>query len=146
MTYSRVLDQYKKTHVETAGKLDLVLMCYEKAVEVIRQAGKLHEEKRFEEKAQRLKKAIDILTQLQSCLNFEGGGELARNLDSIYAYLIRRLVEGDLQKNISAFDEAVRILSELKEAWNQIATGQTLKAAPRRQTAGPERILVQLAA
>lgn len=122
MTYGRLLGQYKKVDVETAGKIDLVVMCYEKATEMIWQAKKLCQEKRIEEKARRLQKAMDIVNQLQVCLNFEKGGQIAKNLDSIYTYLTRRLLEGDIKKDLAAFDEAIHILDELRDAWQKIAS------------------------
>lgn len=117
MGYGRTLGQYRKTEVATAGKMDLVIMCYEKSIQYTKQAKEQYEAGAFENKAKFLQKALDTISELQFCLNFEKGGEIAKNLDAIYSYLTRRLIQGNIEKDYSAFDEAVRLLSELKEAW-----------------------------
>lgn len=121
MGYQGKAGQYKRLNIETAGKLDLILMCYEKSIEMLRHARAHLEGKEYEKKAGKLQKAIDIIHQLQACLNFEQGGQIARNLDSIYNYLVRRLLDGDLKKDAGAYDEVIGILSELKEAWEGVA-------------------------
>ena len=146
MTYSRRLGQYKKVGVETAGKLDLVIMSYDKALEMLRHAKQHYVERRFEEKAADLKKALDIINSLQSAINFEKGGEIAKNLDSIYTYLTRRLLEGDSRKDMTVFDEAIRILSELGEAWRSIASGDRTDADRIPVLPQPEMKVTQIAA
>ncbi|MDD5206638.1 MAG: flagellar export chaperone FliS [Desulfobacterales bacterium] len=121
MTYRKMLGEYRRLNVETAGKLDLVLMCYEKTIEVIRQGKEHLQEQEYEKKAGKIQKAIDIIHELQNCLNFEQGGQIARNLDSIYSYVVRRLLEGDAKKDARAYEEVIGILSELKEAWEGVA-------------------------
>lgn len=146
MTYQKMLGQYKRLNVETAGKLDLVLMCYEKTIELLRQARRCYEEGAFAEKARKLQKALDILMELQSSLNFEKGEQIANNLASLYTYLTRRLLEGDRGKDLRAFDEAIRLLSELKDAWQQIASGQHSQSDPETHAPQTRAGLGQLAA
>ena len=124
MAYGRILNQYQKTNIETAGKVDLVIMCYEKAIQFLNQARDFYERNEFENKAKAIQKALAILNELQTCLNIEQGGQIARNLDAIYSYLTRRLLEGDINRDVTSLEEAVRILSELKEGWEGI-TSQT---------------------
>jgi len=146
MSYKRMLGQYNKLNVETAGRLDLVLMCYEKAIESLWQARNSYEEGRFEQKARKLQRGLKILQELQGCLNFEKGGQIARNLDAIYGYLTRRLLEGDVKRDLTAFDEAVRILTDLKESWQGIASENPGKAAVLEPDAQTETHRQQVAA
>jgi flagellar secretion chaperone FliS len=136
MTYSRMLGQYKRVGVETAGTTELVVMCYEKALEMIRSAKRFYEEKEFEKKGKALEKALEVINALQSNLNMEKGGQIATNLQAIYIYLTRRLLEGDIRKDLTAFDEALRILSELKEAWAAIASPSRSKPEAIREAGG----------
>ena len=68
--------------------------------------------------------------------------EVARNLDSLYNYMLRRILEGDVKKDVKAFDEVILMLSELESAWKEIScapevscfthdTGQEKSAASR---------------
>ena len=121
MTYERLSSQYEKTEVETSGKLDLVIICYEKAIHFLMQAKSDFEKNRIEQKARKMQMALAIINELQSCLNIEKGGQVAKNLDSIYTYLTQKLLLGDIKKDLTAFDDAIGILNELKGAWEEIA-------------------------
>lgn len=123
--YGKMLAQYQRTKVETAGKMELIVMCYEKTLQALHEAKAFIEAKEYEKKSRKLKLALDIIHGLQASLNFEKGGQIAKNLDSIYSYVTRRLLQGDIQKEIAVYDECIRILSELKEAWEKIDSGQT---------------------
>ena len=122
MTYGRMLAQYRKTDVETAGRLDLVIMCYENAIRFLKQAKGHYESNAFEEKARALQKVFDIISELKGALNIEKGEKIAINLNAIYDYLLRSLLEGDLRRDLNAFESAIRIMAELKEAWETIAS------------------------
>lgn len=122
MTYRKSIGLYKKTGVETARKIDLVIMCYEKTIQFLNQAKVHFEENEFEKKAMKMQKAMDIISELLCSLDLEKGGQIASNLAGIYGYLIRRLLQGDSIKDLTAFDEAINIMSELREAWEGIAS------------------------
>jgi flagellar secretion chaperone FliS len=120
MGYGKVLNQYKRSSIETAGKLDLVIMCYDKATLCLAQAKEHIKEKEVEKKVQKFQKALNIINELQCSLNIEKGGQIAKNLDSLYSYITKRLLVGDINKDLSAYDESIHILNELKEAWQTI--------------------------
>jgi flagellar protein FliS len=122
MTYGRMLAQYRKTDVETAGRLDLVVMCYENAIRFLKQAKGHYESKAFEEKARALQKVLDIISELKGALNIEKGQKIAINLNAIYDYLLTSLLEGDIRRDLNAFESAIGIMAELKEAWETIAS------------------------
>jgi flagellar protein FliS len=122
MTNGTMLARYKKTNVETAGRVELVIMCYEKAIQCLEQAKSLYQQKDFENKAKELKKALDIIDELKCSIDFEKGGDIARNLDGIYGYLTQSLLQADIKADLTAFDDAIRIMSDLKDAWKSIVT------------------------
>lgn len=122
MTYGKALGQYEKISVETAGRMDLVLLCYEKAIQHLDKSRALCEEKKYNEKLVTFDKALGIINELSAALDMEKGGEIAKNLDAIYNYLMRRLLQGDVKRDLTAYDEAIRILSGLREAWESIAS------------------------
>jgi flagellar secretion chaperone FliS len=120
MVYRRDLNQYKRSSIESAGKLDLVIMCYEKAILCLEQAKEHMKEKEIVKKVHKFQKALNIIGQLQCSLNMEKGGQIAKNLDSLYSYITKILLLGDVNKDLSSYDESIHILSELKEAWQAI--------------------------
>jgi flagellar protein FliS len=76
-------------------------------------------EKDFEGKAKDFIKAQDIINELLSSLDFEKGGEIAKNLDAMYRYILQRLTQGDINRDMKAVDETIWMLGELKSAWEQ---------------------------
>ena len=121
MTYSKTRSKYIHTEISTANNLELVILCYDKSIQFLMQAKDHLLKNEYELKSEKLVKVIDIIGELKCSLNFDHGGDLAKNLDAIYTYLTNRLVEGDLKRDSTVFDEAVNILEELREAWQGIS-------------------------
>lgn len=112
-------EAYKKTQVQTADQGSLILMCYEGAINFLKKARKAQQDKNEEARIVALNKAQSILWELTNSLNFEAG-ELARNLEALYNYMIRRILDVEYNKNLEALDEVVTYLQELKESWEKI--------------------------
>ncbi|MNC52357.1 Flagellar protein FliS [compost metagenome] len=55
------------------------------------------------------------------------GGEIAKNLRSLYMYMVNRLIEGNIRKSEEAVTEVIQMLEELKTAWEEIGKGGTLE-------------------
>ena len=65
-------------------------------------------------------KAQDIVTELVVSLDFEKGGDISKNLFSLYIYTNRLLLNANIKKDVNLLTEARKILSELREAWIEI--------------------------
>lgn len=64
-------------------------------------------------------KAIRIVAGLRECLNFDGG-DVAANLDALYDYMARRLVECNAHSDAEGINEIIRLIMPIKEAWDSI--------------------------
>jgi len=67
-----------------------------------------------------LGKSIGIISGLQAALDMEKGGEISRNLDSLYDYMIRTLLKVHSQKSTEPLSEVAALLTEIKSAWDAI--------------------------
>ena len=128
MAYERAVQSYRKTSVETANQIKLIVLCYEGAIQAINQAKISYEQGDFESKVNHLIKAQNIIQELYSSLNREKGGIIAVNLANLYSYTLNRLVQGDVEKDLGAFDEVMSLLTELLAAWQEISTDKSAKA------------------
>ncbi|MEW5946638.1 MAG: flagellar export chaperone FliS [bacterium] len=115
--------RYRVNAIETASPLMLVVMLYSEAIKMCEQAL-LDFGKNKESVHNKLIRAQKIVTELTVALNMDAGGELSQNLKSLYLYLHMRLVEANVENNREKVEEALRILRELREAWEHVTVEQ----------------------
>lgn len=124
MTFSRDgVAAYRSESVRAAEYADphtLVTMLYDGAIERLAQARGAMERGMIQQKGERIGKAIAIVDNLRATLDADAGGELAGNLSSLYDYMLRRLLHGNLKNDGEALDEVQRLLRELRAAWVDI--------------------------
>ena len=112
-------EAYKKTQIQTADQGSLILMCYEGAINSLKKARNAQLEGSEQSREHALGKAQSILWELSNSLNHDAG-EIAKNLEALYNYMIRRIVDAGYNHNLEAIDEVITYLQELKGSWEQI--------------------------
>ncbi len=120
MSYGTALKSYQKTHVETADILKLVILCYETAIRDLEIARDLHEKNAIDQGYDKIHHAQDIITELLLGLDYEQGGEISVNLSKLYNFMLRQLMGINSSQDTSVYGHIIRMLSELKEAWEQV--------------------------
>lgn len=128
-TWARAAATYQTVQVTSRSPLELVVMLYDGAIRALGQARDAIGRRDLVAKRAAMNRAVDIVQHLQSTLDMEAGGEIAANLDALYSYVIERLLEANRRTDQAPVEEAVRLLSTLREAWAQIAEGPS--AGPR---------------
>ena len=136
--YQNKVGTYQQNDVLTADSMTLVVMCYGAAISNLKIAKARYLENQFEAKGKAINKALDIIGELIGALNFEKGGQIAGNLNAIYEYLLRRIAQADTEKDMTALDDAIKILEELKDAWKEIhePKGAGARSQPASQATG----------
>ena len=125
---------YREIQIKTANQIRLIVMLYDGAIRHVNLALDLFAEghRRYEAINGHLVAAQDILSELMASLDFERGGMLAKNLFSIYTFMNRQLLEGNLKKDPAPLVDVKKLLIDLREAWDEISTKKGLEgqAAP----------------
>ena len=125
-------DRYLETAVETASPARLIVMLYDGAIRFINEAAYAMQQRDYETQNTKLQRAQKILAELISSLDFDKGGEIAENLFRLYTYMYNQLVEANINDNLDRLQHVVQLLSELREAWDAIATeSETQVAMPK---------------
>ncbi|MGA1351363.1 MAG: flagellar export chaperone FliS, partial [Burkholderiaceae bacterium] len=88
------------TGVATADNIQLIQMLFDGLVESLRSAEGQIKRGAIEEKSRSLARAGKIVLGLQSALDFEQGGDIAKNLDELYGYVTRRLLHVNLHNDL----------------------------------------------
>ena len=112
--------------IQTANKGKLIVMLYQGAVKFMKKALMCLEKKDMEGKGNALIKAQDIILELLYALDQEmldNGNELALNLQRLYLYSYRRLVQANIHMDAEVIEEIVGIMSNLAEAWETVIAG-----------------------
>jgi flagellar protein FliS len=66
-------------------------------------------------------KAINIISGLRDSLNPSVDSNLPYDLDRLYDYMQRRILEAHAQNDVAALSEVVELLRTLKSGWDGIA-------------------------
>ena len=118
------LDKYSRnavqTGVESASPHRLIQMLMEGALGKIAAAKGNMERGNIQAKGDQIGSAISILDGLKSSLDKEKGGEIAQNLEDLYIYMERRLIEAHSHNDTAILDEVSDLLRQIKEAWDAI--------------------------
>jgi flagellar protein FliS len=128
--------RYKQAGISTATQEELLLMLYDGAIKFLKVAiSNIGDFRNYKVVSENIGKAQDILTELILALDFEKGGDIAKNLMGIYIYLKKRLVEANINKEKEPIEEVIKILEELREAW-AVAIEKTNSLDRKRKVSG----------
>ncbi|QLA15153.1 flagellar export chaperone FliS [Desulfolutivibrio sulfoxidireducens] len=109
---------YLKTQVNTTSQGEILILLYEGALKYLAQAREKIAARDYAAKGILISRVLDILTELQSSLNAQKGGELAGNLQKLYFYCSTRLLQANMKMDTAILDEVVRILAGLRDAFH----------------------------
>lgn len=121
--------------VETATPHRLISMLLEGTLKRIAQAKGAIERNDIATKGECIGKAIDIVGELQGSLRDTDTDEVAGNLDRLYEYMSRTLLQANLESSQQKLDEVAGLLIEIKSGWDAIPEDQR---NPTRPAAGTE--------
>lgn len=116
--------QYEQTQVVTSSGVQLVVLLYDGAIQSMEMARREMQANNVREKARHLGRAIAIIGELNSVLDYEQGGDIARSLRRLYDYMMAELVEVNARNNERKLDGPLRCLTTLREAWREVAAQQ----------------------
>ncbi len=123
-------NQYKQTAILTANRGQILLMLYEAAIKNVKKATIAIEKKDLSAKGLALGKALDIVNELLNTLDFEVGGEIARNLEGLYNFMTEQLIKANMENNKEPLAAVQKLLETLLSAW-KVAVDQVNKGAAK---------------
>jgi flagellar protein FliS len=109
---------YANNKVLTASPAELTLMLYEGAIKFCNLARIDMEKKEYGNAMHHIQRARDIITELQSTLDFKY--PVAKDFDLIYTYIFQLMTECNSKHSIAALDEILLQLRDLRDTWKQV--------------------------
>lgn len=127
MGYTNAYNAYQKTNINTASQGRLVVLLYEgaikqltKAIGYIEPTGKILPGN-IEQYGICIQKSQAIITELEVSLDMDKGGDIARNLMSLYLFFNEELVSANINHDKNKLEFVLKMMKELADSWRQIA-------------------------
>ena len=118
------LSAYTQTNIESivheATPHKLISMLLKGATDALAQAIGAIERKDFEGKSKKISKATEIILNLQTYLDSEKGGEVADNLNELYTYMVKALIDANRTNDLEKLREVSGLLDTVAEGWTSV--------------------------
>ena len=111
---------YQQLDFNTSNPMKIVLMLYDGAINFLHKANDCAHQGDIKNKNLFANNARDIITELNSTLNMEAGGEIAQSLRRLYFFMERHLMQANRLNNTQGFNDIVDLLSNLRDAWQEV--------------------------
>lgn len=112
---------YIRTDLETQPLPKLVSKAYERISFELKQAVVNMNEGNIKQKVEHIHRAMEILRTLRLGLDFDNGGEIAKNLDELYEFIEKQISLGNLKNDEKIFEDVFNILDTIKSGWDEIS-------------------------
>lgn len=120
----KAMEGYGRTAVESevnyASPYRIIQMLMEGALSKLATAKGCIARNEIAEKSRQLTWGMNIIQGLRTSLDADKGGDIAANLDSLYEYMGRRLLEANVSNDPAIIDEVISLLQEIKAGWDNI--------------------------
>ena len=112
------LGAYKKTSIHTASKEQILLMLYQAAIKNCKKAMEAIDEKNIAKKGEFIGKLQDIIIELNNSLDFEIGGDIAKELSSLYDFCLYSSTQANIKISKEPLQGVLEVLNTLYEGWS----------------------------
>ncbi len=108
---------YANNSINTAPKEELTLMLYEGAIKFMNKCIIATEKKDYVGANEANKRVQDIIREFQCTLNYDY--PISKDFNALYDYIYRRLIEGNIKKDIEILNEVLDLLREFRDMWKE---------------------------
>lgn len=122
MDYKKANANYLAAQVLGASPNRLIEMLLEGAIKQTKIAIYSITNNQIDRAHQQLINAQEIVSELESVLDVETGGEIATQLKSLYVFIYEQLVAANVKKEIAPIEKAQQLLNELLGTWKELMT------------------------
>lgn len=118
---------YQTQQIMTASPAMLVFMLLDKAIICLKEAIRAIEARDFESRWKANARAMEIISHLKGTLDHAKGGDIARNLDQLYTFMLTLLPKVDFANDAAAARSIINLLIPFRESWKELATRNSMQ-------------------
>lgn len=119
MYAANAYNAYKTNSVNYASKDQLLLMLVEGAVKFAKIGRQAIIDKDVKKAHENIVKTQNIFYELMTTLDVSKGGEWSQGLMSIYEFIVKRLMDANIKKDVAIMDEVIPLIEDVKDTWEQ---------------------------
>jgi flagellar protein FliS len=139
VAYANVSSAYRETGIKTASQGQLIIKLYDAAVKQLDNSidllkltqGTTPAPGKIEKIGKGILKAQEIITELMVSLDFDAGGEIAKNLFSLYSWFNQELFEANIAHDTRRVLIVRNLINELRGAWHQAVAKSSAESMNR---------------
>jgi len=132
---------YRENAVHSATPIELVVILFDAAIEDMRRAVSAIQASDVEERANAVRHAMLILQQLQGTLDFERGGQVAKQFEQFYNLIRAKLLESQLRNSLELMGQQIQFMSKVCDCW--VEAKQRIEPTPPAPSAVLSRVPAQ---
>jgi flagellar secretion chaperone FliS len=144
MKPNHIARQYRELAIKAATPVGLIIVLYDMAIESLAHATREIDAGNVEARTNNLNHALSVIGELERSLNFEAGGDVAKQLSSLYNVARCKILEANIKSSKQTIEDLSGVLFSVREAWqivDQKYAGQPgmelSQEAPRMTPASP---------
>ncbi|EMC1014136.1 flagellar export chaperone FliS [Enterobacter mori] len=100
----------------------LIVLLYDGAINAMKRAEIYFQSGNIARRGEMISRAINIIDNgLRAGLDHEKGGKIAEELESLYEYISRTLLEANLNKSGEKLPHLIALMTGMQETWQAIA-------------------------
>lgn len=129
---------YRKSSIEGASPIGLMLVLFDTMVGDLRRATTAIRKNDIELRCKEMNHALIVLGQLESWVDMENGGESAKTLARFYTYLRSNIMKAAGTQSAELLNAQIDMILHVRTAWQQLdATAVQMPREQANLSAGP---------
>lgn len=112
---------YRKQSVTTMTPIEVVVKIYDECVVQLHRAINFINDKNYAEAHNSLDKSAELINALRSVLDMDAGGEISANLEALYDFFYRQIIQADTKKDIKMIEAIIPQIAELQDTFTQLS-------------------------
>lgn len=120
---------YNNSKIQTATPAELTLLLYEGAIKFTNIAIVAMEKNDVQKAHDNIMKTEKIIEEFQATLDHKY--PVAKDFEAVYSYLLKRLFDANIRKDLEILEEVLRHLRTMRDTWKEVmaktANGNNIK-------------------
>ena len=110
---------YKSNSINYASKEQLLLMLVDGAVKFSKIARQAMVDNDIKKAHENIIKTQNIFNELMISLDVSKAGKWGQSLMNVYDFIVRRLVDANMKKDVKIMDEVTPLIEDVRNTWEE---------------------------